>query len=53
LVLVVLTLAATALHILLARSKSAPLLLISRGMALVAFIATAGIFYVALGLVAG
>jgi copper transport protein len=53
LVLVVLTVAATVLHTLLGRSKSPRLLVISRGMALVAFIATAGIFYAASRLVAG
>jgi len=53
LLLVVLTVAATALHILLGRSKSPRLLVISRGMAVLAFIATAGIFYAASQLVAG
>jgi len=53
LVLVVLTVTATALHTLLGRSKSPRLLVISRGMAVVAFIATAGIFYAASRLAAG
>jgi copper transport protein len=53
LLLVVLTVAATALHIFLGRSKSLRLLVISRGMAVVAFIATAGIFYAASRLVVG
>ncbi len=53
LLLVVVTVAATALHILVGRSKSPRLLVMSRSMAVVAFIATAGIFYAASRLVAG
>ena len=53
LVLVVMTLAATALHVLLGRSTSRRLLIVSRSMAMVAFLLTVGVFYAAARLVSG
>jgi putative copper export protein len=53
LLLVVLTLAATALHVALGRSTSRHLLIASRSLAVVAFLLTAGVFYVAAQLVSG
>ena len=53
LLLVVLTLAATALHVALGRSASRRMLIVSRSMAVVAFLLTVGVFYVAAGLVSG
>ena len=53
LLLVVMTLAATALHVLLGRSTSRRSLIVSRSVAVLAFLLTAGVFFVAAGLVSG
>jgi hypothetical protein len=47
------TLAATALHVLLGRSTSRRSLIVSRSVAVLAFLLTAGVFFVAAGLVSG